>query len=102
MEKLINPLKRQSQQKSSAFLVCQNVSDASMANSVDPVQTAPIGAVCFRSTLFASILKFASNVGQLFAADNFSRQHFQMHFFLGALRVSFKDLGSKGKILSGG
>ena len=28
-----------------------------MANSVDPDQTAPIGAVCSGSTLFASILK---------------------------------------------
>ena len=27
-----------------------------MTNSVDPNQTAPIGAVCFGSTLFASIL----------------------------------------------
>ena len=27
-----------------------------MANSVDPAQTAPIGAVCSGSTLFASIL----------------------------------------------
>ena len=27
-----------------------------MANSVDPYQTAPIGAVCSGSTLFASIL----------------------------------------------
>ena len=27
-----------------------------MANSVDPDQTAPIGAVCSRSMLFASIL----------------------------------------------
>ena len=53
-----------------------------MANSVDPDQTAPIGAVCSGSTLFAS-----SNVRQLFAADNFSRQHFQMYFFLEALRV---------------
>ena len=30
---------------------------------------------------------FVSNVQQLFAADDFSRRHFQMHFFLGALRV---------------
>ena len=45
-----------------------------MANSVDPDQTAPIGAVC-------------SGSRQLFAADDFSRQHFQMHLFLGALRV---------------
>ena len=40
-----------------------------MTNSVDPDQTAPIGAVCSGSTLFA----FFSNVRQLFAADNFSR-----------------------------
>ena len=44
-----------------------------MANSVDPGQTAPIGAVCSVSTLFACILEFASNVRQLFAADDFSR-----------------------------
>ena len=49
-----------------------------MANSVNPDQTAPIGVICSRFTLFACILKFASNVWQLFAADN--RVHFQMHF----------------------
>ena len=58
-----------------------------MTNSVDADQTAPIGAVCSGSTLFASILKFIINVWQLFAADDFSRRHFQLHFFLGALRV---------------
>ena len=52
-----------------------------MANSVEPDQTAPIGAVCSGSTLFASVLNFVSNARQLFAADNFSRRHFQMHFF---------------------
>ena len=57
-----------------------------MANSVDPDQTAPVGAVCSGSTLFASIL--ISKVRQLFAADDFSRRHFQMHFFLGALRAN--------------
>ena len=51
-----------------------------MTNSVDP-DPDPIGAVSSGSTLFASILKFVSNVRQLFAADDFSR-HFQMHFFL--------------------
>ena len=56
-----------------------------MANSVDPDQTAPIGVVCSGSTLFPSILN--SSV-QLFAADDSSRRHFQMHFFLGALRVN--------------
>ena len=60
-----------------------------MANSVDPDQTAPIGAVCFGSTLFACLLNFTCNVLQLFAAGDFSRQHFQMHFFLGALRVNW-------------
>ena len=65
-----------------------------MTNSVDLDQTAPIGAVCSGSTLFASILKLVSNVRQLFAAEDFIRQHFQMNFFLGALRVKsspFKD-----------
>ena len=53
-----------------------------MTNSVDPDQTVPIGAVCSGSTPFASILKFIINVWQLFAADDFSRRHFQMYFFL--------------------
>ena len=60
-----------------------------MANSLDPDHTAPIGAVCSGSMLLASILNLSVMFnGQLFAADNFSRQHFQMHFFLGALRVN--------------
>ena len=58
-----------------------------MAKSVDPDQTAPIGAVCSRTTLFASILKLVNNVRQLFAADDLSRHHFSDAFFLGALRV---------------
>ena len=57
-----------------------------MANSVDPDQTAFIVAVCSGSMLFVSIL-FVSNVRQLFAAEDFSRRHFQMHFFLGALKI---------------
>ena len=56
-----------------------------MANSVDPDQTAPIGAVCSGSTLFASILN-SSVVRHLFATDDFSRRHFQMHFFLGVFK----------------
>ena len=59
-----------------------------MANSVDPDQTAPI---CSGSTLFASILNSSVMLGsyllQTTSADNISRRHFQMHFFLGALRV---------------
>ena len=53
-----------------------------MANSVDQDQTAPIGAVCSGSTLFASILNSSViNVRQLFAADDFSTRHFQMLFW---------------------
>ena len=66
-----------------------------MANSVNQDQTAPIGAVYSGSTLFASILNSSSNVRQLFAADDFSRRHFQMHFFLGALRVKKSDFDKK-------
>ena len=51
-----------------------------MENSVNQDQIAPIGAVCSGFTLFGCILKFTSNVRQLFAADDFSRGHFQMHF----------------------
>ena len=59
-----------------------------MTNSVDPDQTAPTGAVFSGPTQFAFILKFVSNVRQLFAADNFSRRHFSDAFFLGALSVN--------------
>ena len=54
-----------------------------MANSVDPDQTAPIGAVCSGSTLFASILNSSVMLGNyfIFAADDFSRRHIQIHFF---------------------
>ena len=60
-----------------------------MANSVDPEQTAHrsslfwVHTVCFYTY-------FISNVRQLFAADDLSRQHFEMHFFLGALRVNVR------------
>ena len=56
-----------------------------MTNSVDPDQTAPTGAVCSGSTLFASILNLSVILGsymqQTTSADDFSRRHFQMHFF---------------------
>ena len=63
-----------------------------MANSVDPDQTAPIGAVCSGSTLFASMLDLSVNARQLFAAEDFSRSHFWMHFFLCTLRVKLRQL----------
>ena len=59
-----------------------------MANSVDPDQTAPIGAVCSGSTLFASILNLSVMLGtylqQTISADNI----FRCIFFLGAFRVN--------------
>ena len=51
-----------------------------MANSVDPDQTAPIGAV-YSGSHFLLLYFIVSNVRDLFAADDFSRQHFRMLFF---------------------
>ena len=51
-----------------------------MANSVDPDQTAPIGAVCFGSTLFTSILDSSVMLGnylqQTTSADDISNIFF--------------------------
>ena len=53
-----------------------------MANSMDPDQTAPIGAVCSGSTLFASILNLSVIVGsylqQMTSADNIFRCIFNL------------------------
>ena len=55
-----------------------------MANSVYQVQTAPIGAVCSGSTLFASILNSSVMLGnfsqQTTSADDFSVALFSWHF----------------------
>ena len=75
---------RQSQQKSSAFLVCWNFQETSMANSVDPDQMAPIGAVCSGSKLFASILNLLVMLGtylqQTTLADDISDAFFSWRF----------------------
>ena len=75
---------RQSQQKLSAFLVCCNVYEASMANSVDPDQTAPIGAFCSGSMLFASRLNLSVTLGnylqQTTSADDIFRCIFILAF----------------------
>ena len=51
--------------------------EASMANNVDPDQTAPIGAVCSGSTLFASKLNSSEMLGsylqQTTSADDIFR-----------------------------
>ena len=49
--------------------------------SVDPDQTAPIGAVCSGSTLFVSILKLGSNARQYLQQTTSAEFIFQMHFF---------------------
>ena len=63
-----------------------------MANSVDQDQTAPIGAVCSGSTLFASILNspvmLDNYLQQMTSADDI----FRWIFFLGLLRVKSEHL----------
>ena len=58
-----------------------------MANSVDPDQTAPIGAVCSGSTLFASILNSSVLLGNYLQPTTSADDIFRCIFFLGALRV---------------
>ena len=52
-----------------------------MANSVDPDQTDPIGAVCSGSTLFASILNSSVMLGNYLQQTTSADIIFQMHFF---------------------
>ena len=51
-----------------------------MADSVDPEQTAPIGAVCSGSTLFASILNSSVMLGNYLQQTTFSDALFSWHF----------------------
>ena len=55
-----------------------------MANSVDPDQTAPVGAVYSGSTLFSSILNssvmFGNYLQQTTSADDIFRCIFSWHF----------------------
>ena len=53
-----------------------------MANSVDPDQTAPIGAVCSGSTLFASIFNSSVMLGNYLQQTTSADGILQMHFFL--------------------
>ena len=47
-----------------------------MANSVDPDQTAPIGAVCSGSLMFASILNLSVMLGNYLQQTAFSDAFF--------------------------
>ena len=60
-----------------------------MANSVDPAQTAPIGAVCSGSALFFSILNLplAQYRKAIICSRRLQQTTFSDAFFLGALRV---------------
>ena len=58
-----------------------------MANSVDQDQTAPIGAVCSGSTLFASILNSSVMLGNYLQQTTSADNIFRCIFFLAALRV---------------
>ena len=53
-----------------------------MANSVDPDQTAPIGAVCSGSTLFASILNISVKLGNHLQQTTSADDIFRCIFFL--------------------
>ena len=53
-----------------------------MANSVDPDQTAPVGAVCSGSKLFASILKLSVMLGNYLQLTTSADNIFRCIFFL--------------------
>ena len=59
-----------------------------MANSVGPDQTAPIGAVCSGSTLFASILNLSVMLGNYLQQTTSPDDILRCIFFLDALRAS--------------
>ena len=60
-----------------------------MANSVDLDQTAPIGAVCSGSTLFAFILNSSVMLCNYLQQTTSTDDIFKCIFFLGALRVKY-------------
>ena len=61
-----------------------------MANSVDPDQTAPIGAVCSGFTLFASILNLSVMLGNYLQQTPSTDDIFRCIVFLGSLRVKLQ------------
>ena len=67
-----------------------------MATSVDPDQTAPIGAVCSGSTLFASILILSVMLGsylqQTTSADDIFRYTFTWRFKVNTNRYIYRQL----------
>ena len=53
-----------------------------MANSVDPDQTAPMGAVCSGTTLFASILNLSVMLGNYLQQTTSADVIFRCIFFM--------------------
>ena len=64
-------------------VVCFSCLQASTANSVDPDQTALIGAICSGSMLFASILNSLVMLGHYLQQTNSADDIFRCIFFLG-------------------
>ena len=62
-----------------------------MANSMDPDQTAPIGAVCSGSTLFASILNLSVMLGNYLQQTTSADDIFRCIFFLALYRLNEKN-----------
>ena len=58
-----------------------------MTNSVDPDQTAPIGAVCSGTTLFASILNLSLMFGNYLQPTTSADGIFRLHFFSWRFKV---------------
>ena len=63
-----------------------------MANTVDPDQTAHIGAVCSGSRLFASMLYSSVMLGNHLQQTTSADDIFRWVFFVGALSVNKSNL----------
>ena len=66
-----------------------------MANSVDPDQTAPIGAVCSGSKLFATILKKSVMLGNYLQQTTSADNNFRCIFFLALKGLILEHLLNK-------
>ena len=64
-----------------------------MANSVDPDQTAPIGAVCSGSTLFTSILNSSLMLGNYLQQTTSADDNFRCIVFLSFKGQNLRMLG---------
>ena len=65
-----------------------------MADSVDPDQTAPIGAVCSGFTLFAYVLNLSVMLGNYLQQTTSADDIFRCIFLLGTLRVKILNINA--------